>query len=1284
MEMQIQPPKPLPLHVVGWLSLPWRHWGYLSGTLVFGLLFLTFAPFNFLVRLLVLVVPFLSALVLAFPYGGLHMDEWLVLAWKYVRRPGVRIRDQEEQEESLDELLGEGLDDDQPPAAEASGLQLFSGPPAQAAESEKPTPPPAWPGQLAPLVDWPESEIWVSSDPTAGQMAGVLGQRFFTATSGVFRRGSGKPLRDATSERRAWSDAAAWSSGAAGVSWRPSAPQPVDEPMPPSAAPIPASREPRDPFAADGFLLEQPTRKLRRPRRTSSAGRNELKTRCSPLPARAAGHLPGSMRKRCKNAPMLTRFTRNRKPRSSQSSRQRPRLVRRQSITEQARAAIASVGQNYVVDSEGCYSTVFRLRGSDVGVVDEQVLASRLKSLTTYLQRTPGLIQRISSSYLQPLDPYLAYLSGVALVMLQQAPHLFEPLQELAVFMEDARDRFQARLGEDYWVVTYSSHGSFVGWRGQRGNRSSAAQRNAAAQVEAEEPLGGGLRGRLQRMQQAARARALAELDEHCALLVSTLQRAEIQAERLSGPELAALFTASWGRILKPLPSDEDGAGDLAPAELESLIRTPPGVVELTSRWACTSDGGYVRSWYIRDFGERITSGMISRLAQMPGIRVLQYCEQVPPTEARRVLRLNRTITTSEQYLRPQRDIPDYDWAAKVQSNDEVRAGISFRGDAVFRYRALIQQWASSEEELEERSHAFVLDVQDHAQIVAHQATFRQDDALVSGLPLGHCRLRKPERNMNTDSLACLFYPGPRDPLQPEGVWLGMALPSRLMVTMDLFKLQNPVVELVGIMGSGKSMTQKFLLTQLIAQGYPGFVLDGAREYISTVEALEGRVVRLGSVHGPGFNPVHFDPLDESEEGDPFIVGQALFLDWVEAALHPLSDIEKTVTGEAYMRALETKGIQRDDRTTWEQPRPLLSDVYAALFEEPGDQEMGYDNPQVVARRLALALKPFALGVYAPLFNRPDQFVLGSEQLICFDVYDVPDRLRLAFVHQLLAFIQRQTLRRYRYLGSVVVLDEGHLLLHDERSAQILEHLVRNGRKAGQLMMFTQHTHSDSQRNRSAQLAHKTAGATLVFRINRQDVATLDDLHLSDLEKQIVVEQGEGECLLVAPSGHLQLKVLIPPTWYARFTTKPAEVLDQQRPAAADQQSIAETLNALALTPMPENGVEPPPPARAASEETRPASPPQMSIEVTDHLDKATWEKSLVGATQVASEWLLRAEASRLGEMQSAAKEAAPDLQPVTLQIVWSQPAQSVESNNDGGSAYQPDDSVDRQALTRP
>ncbi len=266
MEMQIQPPKPLPLHVVGWLSLPWRHWGYISGTLFFGLLFLTFAPFPFLVRLLGLVVPFLIALALSIPYAGLHMDEWLALAWKYACRPGVRMSQRQQQDEAPDEaLLGGDLDGDQPPAAEASGLQPPFEPPPEAMEPEMP--PSAWPGPLAPSIGWPGAEVWGADTPHAEELAGVIGQPFFIGASGVFRRGSGEwgeaPLEAASTPDLSPGDTGSAAPGAAGMLWRPPAAPPEDEHLPPEVVPFPTMRKSRDFFTADSFLLDQPARKLR-------------------------------------------------------------------------------------------------------------------------------------------------------------------------------------------------------------------------------------------------------------------------------------------------------------------------------------------------------------------------------------------------------------------------------------------------------------------------------------------------------------------------------------------------------------------------------------------------------------------------------------------------------------------------------------------------------------------------------------------------------------------------------------------------------------------------------------------------------------------------------------------------------------------------------------------------------------------------------------------------------------------------------------------------------------
>ncbi len=122
MKSHVTPPKLLPLHIVGWLSLPWRHWLYLVGVVAFGLCFLMFSPAPFLVRLPVLVVPLLVAFLMTWPIGGLHLDEWLVLAVKFrLRTKPIAISEQDEEPSGPDlEALLRLQDEQEAAAAQAS------------------------------------------------------------------------------------------------------------------------------------------------------------------------------------------------------------------------------------------------------------------------------------------------------------------------------------------------------------------------------------------------------------------------------------------------------------------------------------------------------------------------------------------------------------------------------------------------------------------------------------------------------------------------------------------------------------------------------------------------------------------------------------------------------------------------------------------------------------------------------------------------------------------------------------------------------------------------------------------------------------------------------------------------------------------------------------------------------------------------------------------------------------------------------------------------------------
>src|SRR5262249_38685552 len=122
------------------------------------------------------------------------------------------------------------------------------------------------------------------------------------------------------------------------------------------------------------------------------------------------------------------------------------------------------------------------------------------------------------------------------------------------------------------------------------------------------------LLGNLRHAQDTGRRHALAKLDARCSLLLGTLRRAGIEANRVEGPELASLCDATWGIDFTPTRAISMDSTDLSSQRLDAWVRQPAGMVEYTKDWVKTP-AGYVRSWYFRDFSGRLDEAVITRLA---------------------------------------------------------------------------------------------------------------------------------------------------------------------------------------------------------------------------------------------------------------------------------------------------------------------------------------------------------------------------------------------------------------------------------------------------------------------------------------------------------------------------------------------------------------------------------------------------------------------------------------------------------------------------------------------
>ncbi len=116
------------------------------------------------------------------------------------------------------------------------------------------------------------------------------------------------------------------------------------------------------------------------------------------------------------------------------------------------------------------------------------------------------------------------------------------------------------------------------------------------------------------------------------------------------------------------------------------------------------------------------------------------------------------------------------------------------------------------------------------------------------------------------------------------------------------------------------------------------------------------------------------DPQFESE--NPWRSAVESVAAFVEAILgRALESEEFTALVEAYQGTMERWGVTPDDRETWRRERmPLLGDLARTLLEAPSPE----------ARKLARAIREYAVGIYSDLFNHRTTVDLSREPVVFF------------------------------------------------------------------------------------------------------------------------------------------------------------------------------------------------------------------------------------------------------------------------------------------------------------
>lgn len=345
----------------------------------------------------------------------------------------------------------------------------------------------------------------------------------------------------------------------------------------------------------------------------------------------------------------------------------------------------------------------------------------------------------------------------------------------------------------------------------------------------------------------------------------------------------------------------------------------------------------------------------------------------------------------------------------------------------------------------------------------------------------------------------------------PGGVFLGVNRRTGSPIIYDPHVRSSPHVALIGRTGSGKSFSVKAYLTRLFEK-HPDmafFVIDPENEYTKTA--------------------LHLDPLSK-------IVNVSR--EW-ELGLDPLKLFprSKDIVLDMLVDALNFSGEESE----------LLAELRVGVEEASSLEELRESVGEKLGKRLDGLLKG------------PEKFLFEGEPLelserVVFKLKNLHQALKLSdrrtgTLHTASLLLFGKIWRKIEELPQekvkVVVVDEVWLYTALPAAASFLEYVSRRGRRRNVVFILSSQRPADVLKSRGGRAAVENC-TTKIFL--QQDEAAVDLVEetfgLTEREADTCSRFSPGEGILLADDVRVPLKFVVSPDEYARFTTRPGEVIE--------------------------------------------------------------------------------------------------------------------------------------------
>lgn len=469
----------------------------------------------------------------------------------------------------------------------------------------------------------------------------------------------------------------------------------------------------------------------------------------------------------------------------------------------------------------------------------------------------------------------------------------------------------------------------------------------------------------------------------------------------------------------------------------------------------------YARAFIISDYPSVLTDEFFVNLTNMDfNLIATVNIQPVPPQTAKNIVMFNynaaQAVRTDERQALMRQNLPEDmispNTEKAVEKAKELMDDMSENDEKLFKTTCTVVIWADSEENLENNTKA----LEDNCRgmsVDINIMKLQQEMGFNSTLPLLDNEIpENRRRTLKSTSIATIACPFSNlELMEPAGINYSMNLNTHNLIIYDRLAQPNYNGFILGVTGAGKSFTAKLeMLSVILGSDSDVVVIDPEEEYGGLAKLLHGEYIKLT----PG-GSAHINPLEISsgytwsssddnaaDETNPILAKSDTTINLLNTMINKpfgLDSVQETIIDEC-VHALYDPFVENDTL------QPIAPDQMPTLTDL---QKLFSQRTEPEARELSMALKLYTGNGSLNIFGDETNINMNN-RFILFNIRDVGEKLKPISMLIILDFIQNKLIaNRNRGRNTWFWIDECHLLLKDDRTAEFLAALWKRARKYG-------------------------------------------------------------------------------------------------------------------------------------------------------------------------------------------------------------------------------------------